>query len=248
VRVRPDARGLLKRFLAARFARGEYLGLHLTIGFLVSVVGLWVFSVIAEDVVHQETLTRLDLTVFTWIRAHATPASYGFWSVISALGSGFALTVLVLGVGLLFLFQRRWVALAGWGVASAGAGLLDGALKLLFHRPRPPGAADFLTHLSWSFPSGHAMGSLVGYGMVAYLLVLSARRSSVRVGVVLGAVLLILAIGVSRLYLGVHYTSDVMGGYAVGTLWLSACISGLEVVRRGKARMPGAPAPKALPV
>jgi len=83
---------------------------------------------------------------------------------------------------------------------------------------------------------------------VAYLLVLSARRTSVRIGIVLGAVLLILAIGVSRLYLGVHYMSDVMGGYAAGTLWLSACISGLEVVRRGKARIPGAPKPAALPV
>ena len=213
-----------------------------------SVLGLWGFSVIAEDVVHHEVLTRLDLTVFGWLRAHSTPSSYGTWSVISAVGSGYALTVLALGVALLLLFQRRWVAIAGWGVAFAGVGFLNGALKLLFHRERPPDAAEFLTHLSWSFPSGHAMGSLVGYGMVAYLLVLSARRTSVRIGIVLGAVLLILAIGVSRLYLGVHYMSDVMGGYAAGTLWLSACISGLEVVRRGKARIPGAPKPAALPV
>lgn len=237
----------LGNFATARFARGEYLGLHLSIGFLVSVAGLWVFSLIAEDVIHQDALTRLDLTVLHWLRAHATPTSYGFWSVISALGSGVAMTVLALGIGLLLLLQRRGIVLAGWVVAFAGAGVLDGALKLLIRRPRPPGAVDFLSHLSWSFPSGHALGSLVGYGMVAYLLVLSVRQPSRRVGAVPGAALLILAVGISRLYLGVHYLSDVMGGYAVGALWLSACISGLEVVRRWKARTPGAPAREAPP-
>jgi membrane-associated phospholipid phosphatase len=242
VRVRPDARGLLKRFLAARFARGEYLGLHLTIGFLVSVAGLGLFGLIAEDVIHQEALTRLDLTVFHWLRVHATPASYGFWSVISAMGSGVALTVLAVGVGLLLLLRHRRFVLAGWVVAFVGAGLLDAALKLLIRRERPPGAVDFLTHISWSFPSGHALGSLVGYGMLTYLLVLAIRDPSLRIGVIVGAVLLILAVGISRLYLGVHYLSDVMGGYAAGTLWLSACISGLEVVRRWRARKPAAPA------
>lgn len=227
------------KFITARFARGEYLGLHLTIGFLASAIGLWLFSVIAEDVVHQEALTRVDLVVFRWLQARATPASYGTWSVISALGSGYALTILAVGVGLLLLLRRRRIVLAGWAVAFAGAALLDAALKLLIHRPRPPGAADFLTHLSWSFPSGHALGSFVGFGMLTYLLLLAARRRSHRVGVVAAAAGLVLAIGLSRLYLGVHYLSDVMGGYAVGTLWLSACISGLEVVRRWRAKSSG---------
>jgi membrane-associated phospholipid phosphatase len=206
----------------------------------VSVAALGLFSLIAEDVIHQEALTRVDLTVFQWLRAHATPTSYGFWSVVSAVGSGLAMTVLALGVGLLLLLRRRRFLLAGWATAFMGAALLDTALKLIFRRPRPSGASDFLSHLSWSFPSGHALGSLVGYGMLAYLLVLSLRRSSLRAAAILGAAFLILAVGISRLYLGVHYLSDVMGGYAVGTLWLSACISGLEVVRRWKARKSGA--------
>lgn len=232
----------LWNFVTARFARGEYLGLHLTIGFLVSVAGLWVFGVIAEDVIHQESLTRVDLRLFDWFRAHGTPARYGVWSVISALGSGYALSVLAVGIGLLLLLGRRRVVLAGWAVAFLGAGLLDAALKLLIRRPRPPNAADFLSHLSWSFPSGHALGSFVGYGMVAYVLVVSVPRHSLRIAIVIAAACLVLAVGISRLYLGVHYLSDVMGGYAVGTLWLSACISGLEVVRRWKARKPAAAA------
>ena len=74
------------------------------------------------------------------------------------------------------------------------------------------------------------MGSLIGYGMLAYVVaVLWIHRPSVQVSVALGAALLIVAIGLSRLYLGVHYFSDVKGGYAAGLLLLSACISGLEV-------------------
>jgi undecaprenyl-diphosphatase len=80
------------------------------------------------------------------------------------------------------------------------------------------------------------MGSLIGYGMLAYVLaVLWIHRRRARLAVMLGAILLIVAIGLSRLYLGVHYFSDVVGGYAAGLLWLSACISGLEVARRGGA-------------
>jgi len=80
------------------------------------------------------------------------------------------------------------------------------------------------------------MGSLIGYGMLAYVLVvLWIHRRSAQISVVLGAALLIGAIGLSRLYLGVHYFSDVVGGYAAGVLWLSACISGLEDARGWRA-------------
>jgi undecaprenyl-diphosphatase len=81
------------------------------------------------------------------------------------------------------------------------------------------------------------MASLVGYGMLAYLLVaLWVTRRSLGVAIVVLAAALVIGIGLSRLYLGVHYFSDVMGGYAAGTLWLSACISGVEVARRWKVR------------
>jgi undecaprenyl-diphosphatase len=83
------------------------------------------------------------------------------------------------------------------------------------------------------------MGSLVGYGMLAYLLVSSgANLWQVRTAILSSAAVLILAIGVSRLYLGVHYFSDVVGGYAAGVLWLTACITGLEISRRGSERWP----------
>ncbi len=233
-------------FVAARFARGEYLGLHLTIGLAISVAGLWLFGGITEDVIHHDPLTQFDVTLLNWVHARATPAGYAIFDAISLLGSPATISVLALVVGLLLAARRQWILLGGWLAAFAGGGLLAEALKVVIRRPRPPYAAGFLHHYSWSFPSGHAMGSLIGYGMLAYVLtVLWIHRRSAQVSLVLGAALLIGAIGLSRLYLGVHYFSDVVGGYAAGLLWLSACISGLEVARRWRAGAPPAAAPRA---
>jgi undecaprenyl-diphosphatase len=226
-----------RAFVAARFARGEYLGLHLTIGLAISLAGLWLFAGITEDVVHHDPLTQFDVTLLDWLHAHATPAGYTIFNAISLLGSSVAMTVLGLGVAVLLGIRRQWPVLGGWVAAFAGGGLLNQILKLMIQRPRPPYAAAFLPSFSWSFPSGHAMASLIGYGLLAYLLVvLWVPRRSVQTAIVFGAALLIVAIGASRLYLGVHYFSDVVGGYAAGVLWLAACISGLEVARRWEGR------------
>lgn len=232
----------LARFFAARFERGEYLGLHLTVGFFFVLAGLVAFATITQNVVEQASITQTDMTVYEWLHAHATLPGYGGWSVISALGSGLALSVLGVGVALLLLLRRRWVVLGGWAAAILGSGLLDGAFKVVIRRPRPATALDFLSHASWSFPSGHSMSSLVTYGMLAYLCTLMIKgRKPLQIGVLLGALLLILGIGFSRMYLGVHYFSDVLGGFAGGALWLSACVSSLEVARRLKGRTPVTP-------
>jgi len=236
----------LKMFAAARFARGEYLGLHLTIGFATSLAGLWLFGGVTEDVIHHDPLTQFDVALLDWLHARATATGYAVFNAISLLGSPVTLTILALAVALLLAARREWIVLAGWLAAFAGGGLLDVVLKLVIRRPRPPGAAAFLQHFSWSFPSGHAMASLIGYGMLAYVLTLLwIHRRSAQIAVVLGAALLIIAIGFSRLYLGVHYFSDVVGGYAAGVLWLSACISGLEVARGWRAGLPSAAPSKA---
>jgi membrane protein DedA with SNARE-associated domain/membrane-associated phospholipid phosphatase len=231
----------LRTFAAARFARGEYLGLHLTVGLVISIGALWLFSGITEDVIHHDPLTLFDVTLLNWVHVRATPAGYAIAGAISLLGSPVSLTILALGVGLILAARREWILLAGWLAAFAGGGLLDVVLKLVIRRPRPPYAAAFLPHFSWSFPSGHALASLIGYGMLAYVLTLLwIHRRGAEIAVVLCAAVSILAIGLSRLYLGVHYFSDVVGGYAAGVLWLSACISGVEVARRWGAALPPA--------
>lgn len=226
----------LRRFAAARIARGEYLGIHLTIGLVISLAGLALFASVTEDVVQHERLTQFDLQLLGWMQAQATPLGRAIFEVVSYTGSFPAMAGLALVGGIMLAVRRRWIVLIGWVAAFGGGGLLDGLLKLAIQRPRPLTPAALLVH-SWSFPSGHAMGSLIGYGMLAYLLVIfRVYRRSGQVAILAGAAALIVAIGVSRLYLGVHYFSDVVGGYAAGALWLSTCVSGLEVARRWKGR------------
>jgi undecaprenyl-diphosphatase len=223
----------LARFIAARFVRGEYLGLHLTIGFLLSLGAVWLFAAVTEDVVHHDPLTKFDLTVTTLLRAHATPLGDNIFRVVSALGSPVAMGIVGAGGALFLLVRRKWVMFAAWIAAFGGAGLLTIVLKNVIRRPRPLAAAEFLYGTTFSFPSGHALGSLVGYGMLAYVIGstwVESRRGRLRLAI--AAAVLVIAVGMSRLCLGVHYFSDVIAGYAVGVLWLSVCISGLQVAQR----------------
>ena len=219
-------------FVASRFARGEYLGLHLTVGLVISFASLWVFLSLTEDVLHHEAITHFDVAMLDWIRAHATPVGQTIASRVTGMGSPrFLVSLGVLGTCSLMI-RREWLFLEGWIIALIGGEALNAFLKRLIQRPRPL-HSTIPSSQSWSFPSGHAMESLIGYGMLAYLvfvLVPWPRRG--RVTVALAATLLILLIGSSRIYLGVHYVSDVLGGYTAGLIWLAACISGLEVARR----------------
>ena len=234
----PFVRGLRERhptawsFIARRFAAGEYLGLHLTAGLLLSLGALWLFGGISEDVVHHDPITQVDLTIANAFHRHATPTGIAIAKGVSFLGSPGFVAAWGLVLIIVLLVRRRALLAGGWIAAVAGGGLLDLALKRVFHRTRPTWDVPLLTARGWSFPSGHAMGSLIAYGMLAYLLVRDAKGRRPRMAIIVGAVLLVLLVGLSRMYLGVHYLSDVLGGYAAGVVWLAACITGLEVARR----------------
>lgn len=222
-------------FVIRRFAPGEYLGLHLTIGLIVSIVALWVFGGVTEDVIHHDSLTQFDIALLEWFHSHSTPTVTTLFAAISLLGSVLVLTTLGLFVAILLSLRRRWLLFSGWVAALGGAGVLDALLKHIIRRPRPPYAAAVLHSNTFSFPSGHAMASLIGYGMLTYLLIVFwAHRWQLRLAILSTAAVLILAIGISRLYLGVHYFSDVVGGYAAGALWLSACLTGIQITRSGR--------------
>ena len=221
------------KFIAARFARGEYLGLHLTFGFLISLAALWIFAAVTEDVVTHDPLTNFDLALTTWIRAHTPPLGDRIFTAVSLIGSPIAMAAVGMIGAVIIIVRRKWLELAAWVAGFIGAGVLSYILKIVIQRPRPVGATAFLHGESFSFPSGHALGSLVGYGMLAYVIGsnwITTTRGRFRL--VIATAVLVVAIGISRLYLGVHYFSDVVGGYAVGVLWLSVCISGLQVAER----------------
>lgn len=158
----------------------------------------------------------------------------GIWSVISLIGSPVAMAIVCALVAVMLLRAgNRRAAIACVLIASLG-GLLNTGIKELVHRPRPPGAERYLSGHSWSFPSGHAMGSLIGYGMLSYCVITYLPASTaVRRAIVAVCALTVVAVGVSRIALGVHYRGDVVGGWLIGAVWLA---SGIALLRRSESQ------------
>ena len=213
---------------------GGYAGRHPAApGLLISAGCACLFVAIAAGVLTGGPLTRFDLWVADALHAHASgaPVLSGAIRVVGALGSLAALALVSVAAAATLLVQRRWSALAVWLVAVIGGEALNLLLKDLFARPRPRFERPLVVETSYSFPSGQAMESLVVYGMLAYFAVLILSSSGKRVAVAVGAAVLVVLIGFGRAYLGAHYLSDVVGGFAAGGAWLGAAIAGWEAIR-----------------
>ncbi len=216
--------------LRERLPSTEYLIVHLAVGLLAIAVGLILFNTLAWNIVNNRPIVQLDQDVATALHAWATPAMASVFIVISMLGFQ-VLWAVVIVVAIYLARQRLWIHLITWIVAWVGGEALNQILKLIFHRPRPQFADPLLTAANYSFPSGHAMSSAIMYGLLAYFVLLGVKNPARRVAIIVGTIALVLLIGLSRIYLGVHYVSDVIAGYAAGGVWLTVCISGMEVVR-----------------
>jgi membrane-associated phospholipid phosphatase len=229
--VKAAEHGRLRAFLKARLEPKAYLGLHLTVGLVVGVAGTWLFGALLDALLDNAMMVKVDITTDTFIHAHMTPGLLRIVSATTEFGGPIAMTSLgILGAIVLWRVQRR-VILLGWIAAFAGGVIIGEVLKVAVHRTRPTYGAAFHTD-PFSFPSGHAMGSMIGYGMlVSVLFFFWHPKRAVKVLVYVLAGLLILAIGLSRLFLGVHYPSDVAGGWAAALVWLAVCITGVNMAR-----------------
>lgn len=197
-------------------------GVGLVVALAVIGLLLWGFAALADGLNEKGRIAQLDLSVLNWLQAHGTEGGENGFLFVSWLGAPVLVSMdAVVAVWLAVRRMWRWFAL--WTIAIVGGVLLDEMLKLAFRRARPSVASEFITRSSWSFPSGHAMNSLVGYAMLAFLLRERLKNPRARVTVMIGAIILIAAIGFSRLYLGVHYLSDVTAGYLAGGAWVLAC-------------------------
>lgn len=208
-------------------------GLAVVLGFALGLAALYVFAELAEGVAEAET-QRLDAAALVWLRQFASPTLDVLARAASVLGSEAVAVFLVL---LLVLFGRqgRWGAAAGLLVTTAGAQLLNNVLKDLFHRTRPAPVAGLIPAQAFSFPSGHAMVSAAFYLFVAYV-GWRLLRGHLRAVWASAMVLVVLLIGLSRLYLGVHYLTDVVAGYAAGLVWADAVIVGGWLLGRSSRR------------
>jgi undecaprenyl-diphosphatase len=203
------------------------VGIFLVIGAVIAVAGTLAFAKLGE-VVREGTTQQFDIAVLRWIGARHTPPLTTLMTEITPLGTG-AVVLVIVGVAAAFLWHTEHKHSARLLLAAtAGSILLNNVLKLYFNRARPD-VFVWETHAaSSSFPSGHAMSATVVYGTVAYLLARLQKHRWSRVITLLVAVLMIALICFTRLYLGVHYPSDVLAGIIVGLAWSGFCMATLE--------------------
>lgn len=222
-------------FLQARLSPAEFLGLDLTIGAVILIGAGWIFGGIAEDVVTGDPLTVVDREIAVWLHLHATPTLTGAMKFISLLASWPVVMGIWLFMAIYFVWNRSNYRLLALTLTIPVGMLLNVMLKFAFHRSRPTWDDPTLMIASFSFPSGHAMAATLLYGFLAAFGVRKVQAWRWRVLSVLAAGMLVALIGFSRLYLGVHYLSDVLAGMAAGSAWLALCLTVVGTLRRHRA-------------
>lgn len=226
----------------------HYLALHLGLGLGLAWAAVHAFAELSETLggASPDRLAVFDVALARELHIHAPLVGLWAFRAVAWLGGFPVMLSLLVGVAVWLGRRREWLRAVGWTAALVGDGVLNTALKATYRRVRPSAgwANPFVTEPGWSFPSGHAMGSLVAYGMLAYLLITHERTGSPgrRLGIVAAALATVLLIGFSRIYLTVHYFSDVAGGYAAGGAWLVVCVTGIEAARRHRNRRAAAAA------
>jgi membrane-associated phospholipid phosphatase len=225
------------RFVAARLDPKAYLGLHVTVSLGVAALALWLFGAVLEEVLDNATVVRLDVATLNWMAAHTSLRGVRVFTLITHLGDIPVIPMIALAGAWVLWRQRHRLVLVCWLSAYFGGVVVNRLLKLLIHRSRP-----VRVHVNtFSFPSGHAMAATIGYGMLAYVMATYWRpRWIKRRFLFLAAGTLAFAVGVSRVYLGVHFPTDVIGGFAAGTAWLAICVTGTRIARETPAAIPAA--------
>ncbi|MEO8567322.1 MAG: phosphatase PAP2 family protein [Betaproteobacteria bacterium] len=182
---------------------------------------------IAANVEPGGALTSMDVGIATWLHRHAVPAMTKAMIVISFLGAPSTLTVVSTLVCTVLLGMRMYGRSVDVATLVLGGNLLNYGLKLLMHRGRPAFDDPLLTLSSYSFPSGHAMASTVFYGFVlACVLPIPKPRRSVAIA---GGIVMIALVCFSRVYLGVHYVSDVLAGILEAIAWSTLMLAALRL-------------------
>jgi membrane-associated phospholipid phosphatase len=224
-------------FVTTRLSPQRVFLLRLALGAFVLIAAAWLFGAIAEDVVNQDApLGAIDLDVAEWLHAHATPARTALMFFLTDLGAPATVAAVTSVVAIFLLWRRQRYRLLLLALAVPGGALLNLMIKLLVHRHRPIFDNPIQTLTSYSFPSGHAMGSTVLYGALAAIVVWQIRDWRGRALALAAAALLVTLICFSRMYLGVHYLSDVTAGFLEGVVWLGSCLFAVEALRRRNAR------------
>lgn len=233
----------LSHFLEARLARGTATGLGLTIGLAVALAVLVNVVELLIEVLFGTRVVATDRRVLNLVVTVRTPELDRAMYAATYLGNAQTVVVFLAAALVLALLARRWLDALLLLLAPAAAELFMAVLKLLVARPRPPLEDARIVEAGFSFPSGHATLAATFYGTLAYLLIRRVPPDWLKALIGVAAALVVLAVGVSRVTLGVHYPTDVLAGWALGVFWLvvAALIDNVAQLRI-PARATAAPA------
>lgn len=215
-------------FVRNRFKPGIFFGLPFTVLLLLTSINLAMLSELTEHVVNSQNMKTLDMEVSGWFFNLRSPVlSKGFY-YFTQLGSFYGVTTATVLVGLLLLLKKRGFQLLALLISVLGSSLSMYYSKVYFHRERPLNIAYYTTENSFSFPSGHATSAMALVGLLCYFCLLDINNKTARILLFLLGVTYILLIGISRIYLGVHFLTDVTAGYLLGFLWVLVAIGLME--------------------
>lgn len=240
-------RGFRRRFASQiawffrRLAPREAYGLTLTVGLVLSALFAWFFAVLFEGVLMREPITRFDRLVAVALNERAYPLFTQVMEVVTFFGgSVWTVGVSVVGTAIL-TWRRMWRDALVLLTSVMGAALLVAVLKVLVQRPRPDFIEPLIHAGGYSFPSGHATTGTALYLTLGLLASGWVKRWEIRIYILLGSLAVIAVIGFSRLYLGVHYVSDVLAGFALGAFWVTLCVTAGTVFMRAQRGLAGVP-------
>ena len=219
-------------WLRARLSPGGYFGLEMTLGILAFTGAAWLLGGVTEDVVSGDPLTLFDLRAERWFYAHQVPWLTSVMSAVSRWHEWRPVSIATFVLALFLVWRRQWYWLVAVACAIPGGTALNTLLKLVLHRARPNLTELAATLRTYSFPSGHTVAATLFYGFIAVYLASLVSAWRWRVLAVLGAMLMVFFVALSRVYLGVHYVSDVLAAMAEGIAWLALCLIALSTMWR----------------
>jgi len=217
-------------FIKARFRVGSWYGLNLTIGIVLLLLALYSFGEIIEDLMDKETLFYLDFEVERFVEKLISPQVTRFMVDITNLGGVYLIVIASGTMALFLLYKRHWWDFFAFLLVAGGGETILTVLKLLFHRQRP--TAQLVTVHGYSFPSGHAFAAMIVYGFLIHITWKLSKSEALRFLIFSLSILLILFVGMSRIYLNVHWLTDVLGGYVSGFTWLVFSIIMVNTIRQ----------------
>jgi undecaprenyl-diphosphatase len=229
----------LLRLAADRFTPRTALGLSLTVGFAVVALLGTAFAVVLDAVLEHDGIAVVDDPILSFTVEHRSAALTTVFHAFTDLGNPVPISaVAVLGGVLLSRHARSRGPLVITAIAAVGVQVLVFSIKFAVHRPRPASPFPLETVGGYSFPSGHSTSSLVIFGVLAWLLGGQVRNRYARAAAWLPAVLFVLGIGFSRVYLGAHHPTDVLAAWVMGSAWLVAVAVTTSTLARIRAGAP----------